>query len=97
MKYNRIVILGMLLAFASESAAVHIRNTNRSHGIKNSDEKEQAENEDLDSLMDKYDKNEEKAKTKKVEKKTGTKEPTAAEVQEEELKILQGNNFAESS
>jgi hypothetical protein len=30
-------------------------------------------------------------------KKTGPNEPTAADVQEEELKILQGNNFAESS
>lgn len=55
MKYNRILILGMLLAFASESAAVQIHNANRSKGIKNSEDKEQVENDDLDSLMDKYD------------------------------------------
>lgn len=44
------------------------------------EDKEKVVDDDLDSLMDKYDSNEAKAKTKKVEKKTSTKEPSTAEV-----------------
>lgn len=60
--------------------------------------------DDLSALMDKYDNKEQKQEKKKeVTKKLAKKEvgkpggPTAQQVQDAELKILEGNNFAEKS
>ncbi|MGB1888681.1 MAG: hypothetical protein ACPHOK_03680, partial [Akkermansiaceae bacterium] len=57
---------------------------------------------DLDSLMDKYDDKEKKDKDAKDMKdnkvvKTDPNQPTKEMVQDFELKILSGNNMAESS
>ena len=53
---------------------------------------------DLESIMNKYDDNEAKANAPKTEKVvTTTSGPSASDIQDMELKILQGNNFAESS
>ena len=53
----------------------------------------------LDALMDKYDSNEKKPEQpKKVEKKSSSNSGASkSEIQDAELKILQGNNFAETS
>ena len=58
--------------------------------------------DDLDALMAKYDKNDqstEKKAVKKVEKKEAPKPsgPSSSDVQDMELKILSGNNLADSS
>ena len=53
---------------------------------------------DLESIMNKYDDNEAKANAPKQEKPAATKTgPTASDIQDMELKILSGNNLAESS
>ena len=65
---------------------------------KQSDDTKASVEEDIDSLMDKYDTQESSAEKKKTEKKsTPSKGITASDVQDMELKILEGSNLAESS
>ena len=52
---------------------------------------------DLESIMNKYDDNEAKANAPAPEKPVPKGGPSASDIQDMELKILQGNNLAESS
>lgn len=68
-----------------------------------SGEESAAAEADIDALMDKYDDKEKKdkdakeAKSNKKEVKSDPNQPTKEMVQDYELKILSGNNMAESS
>jgi hypothetical protein len=92
MKFN-IVILALFATFATETSAIVINNAGM-----HKDAKDSVVDDDIDNLMDKYDGQESAAAKKKTEKKVTPSGPvTASEVQDMELKILEGNNLAESS
>ena len=92
MKFN-IVILALFATFTTESSAIAINNAGKSKDAKESVD------DDIDNLMDKYDGQESAAAKKKTEKKVpdSNGKVSASEVQDMELKILEGNNLAESS
>ena len=94
MKYIAIVLLASI---ASQLEA----NAHRIITDKLTGEESAAAEADLDALMDKYDDKEKKDKedksTKKETKPVDPNQPTKEMVQDYELKILSGNNMAESS
>ena len=94
---KNIAVIGMLCAFMIKSDALKIHNV--SSGIAMDEDSVKNLDDNLDSLMDKYDDNEQKAQDKKVEKKDNNKKDgaSASEVQDMELKILSGNNLASTS
>jgi hypothetical protein len=86
MKFNIVI-----LALVATASAITIDNAGKS--------KDGGVDDDIDNLMDKYDGQESAAAKKKTEKKVpdSNGKVSASEVQDMELKILEGNNLAESS
>mmetsp|Transcript_4689 Transcript_4689/g.7987 ORF Transcript_4689/g.7987 Transcript_4689/m.7987 type:complete len:154 (+) Transcript_4689:1-462(+) len=100
MKYLTALPIAILLATISEQTSVEALKISTLG--KGGDDKASID-ADLDALMDKYDSGDDKqnekknAKAAKTETKKSDNGPSASAVQDMELKILQGNNFAETS
>lgn len=93
MKYLSLISLCLLLVNQSLGHKIRMRGHDEESAASKVDS-------ELDALMDKYDSNEKKPEQpKKAPKKSESNSggATKSEIQDAELKILQGNNLAESS